>query len=220
VTRRGTVVAVVLLALGAPGLAGGARQAAAPAQVAAAAAAEGRRVRLIPVGGSEPLGAWGHVLALLEAADQARSLGFEPDTIVLPTATGGTQAGLVAGAARRAAEAGRRVTIHGIAVHPDPDLETKVAGLVAALAEMGGFAAPDAPILLDRGQVGPGYGVPTDASREAAALLARSEGILVDPIYTAKALAGLVARIRDGRLRGPVVFWHAGGTPGIFESLG
>ena len=54
---------------------------------------------------------------------------------------------------------------------------------------------------------------------EAAALLARTEGILVDPIYTAKALAGLVARVRDGRVRGPVVFWHAGGTPGLFETL-
>jgi 1-aminocyclopropane-1-carboxylate deaminase/D-cysteine desulfhydrase-like pyridoxal-dependent ACC family enzyme len=61
--------------------------------------------------------------------------------------------------------------------------------------------------------------VPTAAAREAAELLARTEGILVDPIYTAKALAELVDRVRDGRLSGTVVFWHAGGTPGLFEDL-
>ncbi len=59
----------------------------------------------------------------------------------------------------------------------------------------------------------------TDASREAIELLARSEGILVDPIYTAKALAELIARVRDGRISGTAVFWHAGGTPGLFETL-
>ena len=58
---------------------------------------------------------------------------------------------------------------------------------------------------------------PTTAAEEGARLLARTEGILVDPIYTAKALAGLVARVRDGGQRGPVVFWHAGGLPGLFE---
>jgi 1-aminocyclopropane-1-carboxylate deaminase/D-cysteine desulfhydrase-like pyridoxal-dependent ACC family enzyme len=66
---------------------------------------------------------------------------------------------------------------------------------------------------------GDGNGRPPAAADEAARLLARTEGILVDPIYTAKALAGLVARVRAGRLDGPVVFWHAGGTPGIFERL-
>jgi 1-aminocyclopropane-1-carboxylate deaminase/D-cysteine desulfhydrase-like pyridoxal-dependent ACC family enzyme len=68
-------------------------------------------------------------------------------------------------------------------------------------------------------QLGDGYGRPTAAAIEATRLLARTEGILVDPIYTAKALAGLVARVRDRRLRGPVVFWHAGGLPGLFEPL-
>jgi 1-aminocyclopropane-1-carboxylate deaminase/D-cysteine desulfhydrase-like pyridoxal-dependent ACC family enzyme len=74
-------------------------------------------------------------------------------------------------------------------------------------------------LVLEDDQIGEGYGIPTAAAAEATRLLARTEGILVDPIYTAKALAGLVARARDGRLRGPVVFWHAGGTPGLFESL-
>jgi 1-aminocyclopropane-1-carboxylate deaminase/D-cysteine desulfhydrase-like pyridoxal-dependent ACC family enzyme len=76
------------------------------------------------------------------------------------------------------------------------------------------------PVVMDDGQLGAAYGRPTVASEAAARLLARSEGILVDPIYTAKALAGLVALARTGELDGKtVVFWHAGGTPGLFEPL-
>jgi 1-aminocyclopropane-1-carboxylate deaminase/D-cysteine desulfhydrase-like pyridoxal-dependent ACC family enzyme len=76
------------------------------------------------------------------------------------------------------------------------------------------------PIELDETQLGDGYGRPTAAAGEAAAALARSEGILVDPIYTAKALASLVARARGGAWDGQrIVFWHAGGLPGIFEPL-
>ncbi len=78
---------------------------------------------------------------------------------------------------------------------------------------------PDA-IHLDASQLGEGYGRPTAAAAEAADLLARTEGILVDPIYTAKALAGLIAAVRAGRHDGQaILFWHAGGTPGIFEPL-
>ena len=82
-----------------------------------------------------------------------------------------------------------------------------------------GPVARDA-IRLDDDQLGAGYGRPTAAAEAAARLLARSEGILVDPIYTAKALAGLIERVRSGALDGHrVVFWHAGGTPGLFEPL-
>jgi 1-aminocyclopropane-1-carboxylate deaminase/D-cysteine desulfhydrase-like pyridoxal-dependent ACC family enzyme len=80
-------------------------------------------------------------------------------------------------------------------------------------------AVDPAEIDLTDDQRGPDYGAPTAAAGEATELLARTEGILVDPIYTAKALAGLVAGVRSGRLTGPVVFWHAGGTPGLFETL-
>jgi 1-aminocyclopropane-1-carboxylate deaminase/D-cysteine desulfhydrase-like pyridoxal-dependent ACC family enzyme len=78
----------------------------------------------------------------------------------------------------------------------------------------------DPVIDLDEGQLGDGYGRPTAAADEASRLLARSEGILTDPIYTAKALAGLVATVRAGTWDGTsIVFWHAGGLPGIFEPL-
>jgi len=87
------------------------------------------------------------------------------------------------------------------------------------LAATVGAVVPGGQMVLEDDQLGAGYGHPTPAADEAARLLARTEGILVDPIYTAKALAGLIARVRDGRLSGPLVFWHAGGTPGLFETL-
>jgi 1-aminocyclopropane-1-carboxylate deaminase/D-cysteine desulfhydrase-like pyridoxal-dependent ACC family enzyme len=90
-----------------------------------------------------------------------------------------------------------------------------VRGLTTAAATVG-----DAAIDLEESQLGEGYGRPTAAAAEAAALLARTEAILTDPIYTAKALAGLVAGVRSGAWDGErIVFWHAGGLPGLFEPL-
>jgi 1-aminocyclopropane-1-carboxylate deaminase/D-cysteine desulfhydrase-like pyridoxal-dependent ACC family enzyme len=185
------------------------------------ATAAGGQVRVIPVGGSDPVGAWGQVLAALEVVDQTRGRGLALDAILVPTATGGTQAGLIAGAALAARLAGAGpIEIHGVAVHDDPELESKVARLFAALAQMAGVEDIDGPVRLDRGQIGRGYGVPTAASEEAAALLARTEGVLVDPVYTAKGLAGLVERVRAGAFDGrTVVFWHGGGLPALFERL-
>ena len=83
-----------------------------------------------------------------------------------------------------------------------------------------GRVDPDQAIDLDERQLGDGYGRPTAEAGAAGDLLARTEGILVDPIYTAKALASLVASVRSGALDGQrIVFWHAGGLPGIFEPL-
>ena len=108
----------------------------------------------------------------------------------------------------------------GIAVGaPARELRGTIAGLLDGLEPLVGVRPPDDAIELADDQIGPGYGHPTPAAEEAARLIGRTEAILVDPIYTAKALAGLVARVRDGRLTGPLVFWHAGGTPGLFERL-
>ncbi len=182
----------------------------------------GRRVRVLPVGGSEPIGAWGQVLAALEALEQVAAAGFQPDGIVLPTATGGTQAGLLVGAAISAARdpgGAGAPTVTGVVVHPDPGLRAKIESLTGELAKLAGIdAPPDRTIELDEGQIGPGYGLASEASTEAAQLLARTEGILVDPVYTAKGLAGLVARVRSGALDGRrIVFWHGGGLPALFE---
>lgn len=179
----------------------------------------GHRPYVIPTGGSGPIGIVGSILAGLELADQAANLGFRPDVVVLPTATGGTQAGLLVGLA----VAGLPTHVAGIAVaHPAAELIENVATLLAQAADMTSVdLATLRPIEIDDGYVGLAYGRPSAAGNEAARLLARSEGILVDPIYTAKALAGLIEMARHGELRGEtVVFWHAGGTTALFEPLG
>jgi 1-aminocyclopropane-1-carboxylate deaminase/D-cysteine desulfhydrase-like pyridoxal-dependent ACC family enzyme len=95
-----------------------------------------------------------------------------------------------------------------------------VAALVRPLAAMASIDAPLDAVRFDDGQLGGGYGRPTEASDEATRLLARSEGILVDPVYTAKGLAGLIALVRAGALDGRrAVFWHCGGLPALFEPL-
>jgi 1-aminocyclopropane-1-carboxylate deaminase/D-cysteine desulfhydrase-like pyridoxal-dependent ACC family enzyme len=176
--------------------------------------AEGRRPYVVPVGGSGAIGAAGQVLGGLELVGQARTLGMEPRAVVLPSATGGTQAGVLVGL--RLGRLASRVV--GIAVaNPPAELVPVIAQLLRDLRPLAGVGVDEAEIHLDGAFLGPAYGVPTPAAAEAAELLARTEGILVDPIYTAKGLAGLVAGVRSGEFTGSIVFWHAGGTPGLFE---
>jgi 1-aminocyclopropane-1-carboxylate deaminase/D-cysteine desulfhydrase-like pyridoxal-dependent ACC family enzyme len=179
--------------------------------------AAGRRPYVVAVGGSGIVGAIGQVLAGLELIADAEARGFVPDDLVLPSATGGTQAGLLVGLRT----VGVPTVVHGIAVTPSNELRASIAALASGLAAVPGLAAvDDRAIVLDGTQLGAGYGRPSAPADEAGRLLARTEGILVDPIYTAKALAGLVAIVQSGRLDGRrVVFWHAGGTPGLFEPL-
>lgn len=202
-------------------------------RVASRAVARGRQVKVLPVGGSEAAGAWGQVLAALEVTDQSAALGFAPDAIVLPTATGGTQAGLIVGSwlaaarivgsspppARSVGAKAGPPRIAGIVVaRPEPELRPIIERLVGELATLAGIDAPRDSIDLDSSQLGEGYGIATAASDEAARLIARTEGILVDPVYTAKALAGLVALVRSGELDGRrAIFWHGGGLPALFE---
>ena len=188
-------------------------------QVAEDDRAAGRRPYVIGVGGSGVVGAVGQVLAGMELADGAAARGFIADELVVASATGGTQAGLLVGLHA----AGALTGVRGFAVaRPSRELRPVIVALMAELGAVAGLATvPDDQIILADDQLGSGYGRPTEASSEATRLLARTEGILVDPIYTAKALAGLVALARAGELDGRrVVFWHAGGTPGLFEPLG
>ena len=190
---------------------------AAIARVVADLRAAGRRPYVLEVGGSGPVGAWGQVLAASEIFEQAGELGLVVDAIVVPSATGGTQAGLVVGAALRSP----RTRVTGVVVARSGDeLRPPIDAMVTTLEIWTGTTVRQDAIRLDETQLGAGYGRTTTAADEAASLLARTEGILVDPIYTAKALAGLIAAVRAGHHDGQsVLFWHAGGTPGLFESL-
>jgi L-cysteate sulfo-lyase len=177
--------------------------------------AGGRRVYRMPVGGSNEIGAWGQVLAALELADQLAQESASADAIVVASATGGTQAGLVVGTAL-GFDPLRVVGV--VAGQGAAAVREAVEPKLIALATMAGIEPPLDRIELDERQLGPGYGLATDASRGAADLLARTEGILVDPVYTAKALAGLIELARSGALDGQlVVFWHGGGLPALFE---
>jgi len=178
--------------------------------------AGGRRVYRMPVGGSNEIGAWGQVLAAVELADQLMQESTTADAIVVASATGGTQAGLVVGTALGFEPPLRVVGV--VAGQGATAVREAVEPKLIALATMAGIEPPLDRIELDGRHLGPGYGLATDESRAAAELLARTEGILVDPVYTAKALAGLIELARSGALDGQrVVFWHGGGLPALFE---
>jgi D-cysteine desulfhydrase/L-cysteate sulfo-lyase len=177
--------------------------------------AAGRRPWIVPLGASTVTGALGLARGVTELA----ASGFRPDVIVHSSSSGGTQAGLIVGCALL----GLTARVLGISADESaPQLAAIVARLIAeACATLG--AAPhtvgaDRAIDVDDSFVGEGYGRPTLESTEALHLVARTEGIVLDPVYTAKAMAGLIARIRRQDF-GPddtVLFWHTGGQTGLF----
>jgi len=189
----------------------------APAMRAAAdrLRAEGRRPFEIPLGASTPLGAMAYARAMAELVAQIPA----PDVIVHSTSSGGTQAGLVAGCALLDVP----TRIFGISAdEPAPVMRQIVADLVSgidtALGSAGSLSASTPPAEIDDAFVGEGYGIPTPASREALELAARTEALFLDPTYTAKAMAGLIAFVRAGRFPSDqtVLFWHTGGQVGLF----
>lgn len=172
-----------------------------------------RKPYLIPYGGSNPTGAAAYAFALQEMLAQ----GFSPDVIVFASSSGGTQAGLLAGARIFGFE-GR---VLGISVDEKAEvLRARVATLANQTAEILGedisFSAED--VWVNDDFLGGGYGIMGKPEEEAINLFARSEGLLLDPVYTGRAAAGLISLIRDG-LFPPgqsVLFWHTGGTPALF----
>jgi len=184
-------------------------------ELAARAREAGRRPFVVPLGASTPTGAMGIARAVGELA----AAGVRPGAIVTASSSGGTQAGLIAGC--RLFGLGARIL--GVSADdPAPALSQIVVrlldGMAAQLGAKPASLGADERVEIDDGFVGPGYGVPTPASEDAQALVARREGILLDPVYTAKAMAGLIARIRAGEFRKDqsVLFWHTGGGPGYF----
>jgi D-cysteine desulfhydrase family pyridoxal phosphate-dependent enzyme len=177
-------------------------------------AAEGRRPYAMPIGGASVVGALGYVAAVAELHAQLPELA----AVVVADGSGGTHAGLAAGL-------GDHALVLGVDVGARSDLATAVPRLAAEAAALAGlpepagadaFGDPNGPV--DHARAGPAYGAPTDETREAMKLAARREGLLLDPVYTGKAMAGLLAACRSGRLApsDQVVFLHTGGLPALF----
>jgi len=172
----------------------------------------GRRPYAIPLGGSTPVGAAGYAAAWLEMDEQARKLGVQFDAVVFATSSGGTQAGISSGAG----ETGWAGELHGISVdHTILDLQAVAIPLTIATAGLLQVAQPH-PVEVHDAYIGQGYGIVGESERNAIFAMARSEGLLVDPVYTGRALAGLIDLARKGTLQGQVLFWHTGGTPALF----
>jgi len=175
----------------------------------------GRKPYIIPIGASTPLGACGFVGA---AAELRAQLETPPDFIIHSTSSGGTQAGLIAGCL--SGMPGTRI----IGVSADESaasLESTIRDLLHGMPALLGLPKgqfQDAHVTVDDQFVGGGYGVTTEESHTAIELLARTEAIFLDPTYTAKAMAGLIARVRAGEFREDqtILFWHTGGQVGLF----
>lgn len=170
--------------------------------------AAGRRPYLIPVGGASTIGELGYVVAAVELLEQLPS----PALVVTADGSGGTHAGLAAGL-------GSLDLVLGVDAGTRPDLDEVVPAKAGAVAELAGLPAPRGTVVVDHDRFGDGYGAPTASCREALDLAARYEGLILDPVYTGKALAGLVAAVREDRIPagGPIVFIHTGGLPALFE---
>ncbi len=179
--------------------------------------AAGRHPYVVPYGGSNALGLLGYVAAMREVAAQMES-GDEFGAHIFATSSGGTQAGMLLGA--HLAGIPRSVRLLGISVdQPAAEFVPRVAALAADGARLLGldWTPPVETILVDDGYCGAGYAVVTAREREAIQLLARLEGILVDPVYTGRALAGLLDLARRGAFAREerVLFWHTGGTAAL-----
>ena len=191
------------------------REERAPAMAAAAdeLRARGKRPFVIPLGASTAHGAAAFALAVGEALAQIPA----PDVIVTSTSSGGTQAGLVAGCALH----GISTAVIGISADdPAAALTAEIRRIHRDLAVLIGLppdAFAGARIEVDDTFVGEGYGIATPESTAAIELSAQREGLFLDPTYTGKAMAGLIARTRSGAFAGQrVLFWHTGGQVGLF----
>lgn len=180
---------------------------------------QGRKPYFVPTGGSNVTGAIGYAAAYVELLDQLREQGIAATRLMHASSSGGTQAGLIAGRAL----AGEGPRVEGINVYrPDHEaMADSIAKLAAETAAKLGLAeAGDTN--LHGGVLGAAYGLPTPAMRESVTLLARTEGILLDPVYTGKAMVGLLKLIRTGAIGADetIVFLHTGGAPGLFAYEG
>ncbi len=182
--------------------------------------AAGRKPYLIPGGASNTVGALGYVNCAMELLQQADEQGLVIDHLITATGSAGTQAGLAVGLKGM----GSDIPMLGIGVSiPQDAQEEKVYALACATAEFIGkpgiVARED--IVANCNYVGDGYGVPTESMNEAVMMLARKEGLLFDPVYSGKGLAGMIDLIRKGEFKDAsnIVFLHTGGSAALFAYL-
>lgn len=179
--------------------------------------AAGEHVYRLPIGAASGRGAASFAHAYLEADEQVRALGGRVTTIVHASSAGSTHAGLVLGRAiRRDSTRVLGVIVAGEVYDDVPGtylrLANEAADLIAPTVEIA-----SADLELTEDYLGEGYGLPAPGVAEAIDLMARLEGIVVDPVYTAKAVAALIDLARSGAIEGPVLFWHTGGYHAIFD---
>lgn len=172
---------------------------------------------IIPGGGSSPTGALGYVNCAMELVGQLNDRSLKIDHLVTATGSAGTQSGLVVGL--EGTRSG--IPVLGICVNADKETqEEKVFALAERTTEFLGIpgSVKRETVVANGDYVGPGYGLPTDGMIEATELLARQEGILLDPVYSGKGMAGLIDLIRKGEFRKDenIVFLHTGGSAGLF----
>ena len=187
------------------------------AEVVADLQARGERPYVIPVGGSSGVGVLGYVFGTGEIVAQLREMGERPTRLYYASGSRGTQAGLTLGAKVHEAP----YALHGVAVSGGESWKReraiRIANEAAALVGTA-IRVRDDDLMTDQRQIGAGYGIPTDECLAAITMVAEREGILLDPVYTAKAMAGLIAdvRARDVDPGDTIVFLHTGGVPALF----
>lgn len=186
-------------------------------QVAKELGAKGRKPYLIPTGGSNGVGALGYVNAMHEIESQANALGVSFDAIVFCSGSGGTHGGLLAGAKLLHSRAKLIGIGDGDTKRELVDMALRVAREAAQVLQAPPSFSEDGVIAHDE-YAKEGYGVPNPAMVDAVRLVARTEGILLDPVYSGKAMAGLIDLIRRGRFTPDqsLAFIHTGGTPALF----
>ncbi|MEM6971234.1 MAG: D-cysteine desulfhydrase [Pseudomonadota bacterium] len=178
--------------------------------------AEGRRPYVIPGGGSNVTGALGYAQCAQEIVEQSAEMGLAFDWLVTATGSTGTHAGLLAGL--YAIDAG--LPVMGISVRQPKDRQiAAVHALAVTTADaLGASGLPQSRVLVQDGYVGPGYGIPAPSTIEAIEMTARHQGMLLDPVYSAKGLAGLIGLTRQGFFtpNDRVLFLHTGGATALF----
>ena len=203
-----------------PLFATGTDEAAKIAEVIADLERRGERPYLIPIGGSSPRGSFGYVTGTLELVSQLFQSGESPSRLYYANGSRGTQAGLALGAKLYNAS----YRIYGIAVSGgEPEKTQRALRIAREAAALLGVQSPVTAqdLINDESYIGAGYGIATPGCVEAIRLLASSEGIALDPVYTGKAMAGMIAHIRRGDIDPgeTIVFLHTGGTPALFAHV-